>query len=138
MRPEEFESWLELRQALYSEYTLDYLREDAKSLLEQDYTVLLAHCGSALCGFAEVALRPFVNGAEANPAMHLESLFVLPGYRRKGIARHLVEAVADYVRTSGFSELTSDVQMDNHDSLKFHDQMGFAETERIVYFRKAL
>jgi aminoglycoside 6'-N-acetyltransferase I len=50
----------------------------------------------------------------------------------------LCERVADWARALGVTELASDALIDNHDSHAMHRALGFAETERIVFFRRAL
>ncbi len=46
--------------------------------------------------------------------------------------------VAQWGRELGCRELASDAAIDNLDSQQMHQRLGFAETERVVFFKKAL
>ena len=93
---------------------------------------------STSLGFAEYALRPYVNGCYGRPVPFLEGLWVDPAHRRRGIARKLVYVLTTHMRARGFFELGSDVLIDNDPSLAFHKALGFEETERVVFFRKPI
>jgi aminoglycoside 6'-N-acetyltransferase I len=90
-------------------------------------------------GFAEAALRhDYVNGCVTSPVAFLEGIYTVPARRRQGIARLMVEAVADWGRRRGCTELASDTATENLASQQMHKHLGFAETQRVVYFRKSL
>lgn len=90
-------------------------------------------------GFIEVALRSdYVNGTESSPVAFLEGIYVVPHARRSGIARQLVTAAERWALDRGCREFASDAQIDNTGSHAMHARLGFAETERVVYFRKLL
>jgi len=90
-------------------------------------------------GFAEVSVRTdYVNGCRHRPALYLEGIFVRPEYRGRGIARALCEAAEQWGRGQGCREFASDVYLDDDNSLAAHARLGFVETERVAYFRKAL
>jgi aminoglycoside 6'-N-acetyltransferase I len=90
-------------------------------------------------GFIEGSVRgDYVNGTESSPVGFVEGVYVSPGWRRRGIARQLFEAVADWARARGCRELASDALIDNDASQRAHLALGFRETERVVYFTKRL
>jgi aminoglycoside 6'-N-acetyltransferase I len=90
-------------------------------------------------GFAEVSIRhDYVNGCKYRPALFLEGIYVRPEFRGQGLARALCAAAAQFGEQNGCQEFASDVLMDDHDSLAAHARLGFAETERVVYFRRFL
>ncbi len=92
-----------------------------------------------LMGFAEVAIRrDYVNGCQHRPALFLEGIFVRSQFRGQGVARALCNAAAQFGVENGCLEFASDVLIDDHDSLAAHAHLGFAETERVVYFRMPL
>ncbi|WP_025131151.1 aminoglycoside 6'-N-acetyltransferase [Pseudomonas sp. PH1b] len=134
--------WLQLRQALWPDCPPDEHQAEIRQMLAepQRYGCWLAHAenGEAV-GLAEAALRhDYVNGTDSSPVVFLEGIFVLPGYRRQGIAQHLIEQVASWGQQHGCVEMASDTSLDNLVSQSLHQALGFVETERVVYFKKRL
>ncbi|QYU68823.1 GNAT family N-acetyltransferase [Leptolyngbya sp. 15MV] len=94
--------------------------------------------GNAI-GFAEATLRrDYVEGCDTSPVGFLEGIYIMPEARGRGVGRALSEAVADWARAQGCTEYASNALLDNHDSHAFHAAIGFAETERVVYFKRPL
>jgi aminoglycoside 6'-N-acetyltransferase I len=90
-------------------------------------------------GFAEATLRhDYVNGTETSPVGFFEGWYVVPEQRGRGIGRALLHAAEAWARSRGCAEFASDALLDNDDSQLAHLACGFAETERVVYFRKPL
>jgi len=90
-------------------------------------------------GLAEVSVRrDYVNGCASSPVAFLEGLYVCEPARRHGIARALVDAAEAWARSRGFGEFASDARLENDASHAVHASLGFEETERVVFFRKAL
>jgi aminoglycoside 6'-N-acetyltransferase I len=90
-------------------------------------------------GFIEGSIRgDYVNGTESSPVGFVEGVYVVPAWRRKGVARLLYAAIGDWAKARGCRELASDALIDNEISQRAHHALGFRETERVVYFTKAL
>ncbi len=86
-------------------------------------------------GFAEVSVRrDHVEGTSSAPVPYLEGWYVVPGCRRRGIGRALIERVAEWALGAGFSELASDAEIGNIESLRAHEDLGFREVGRSVHF----
>jgi aminoglycoside 6'-N-acetyltransferase I len=137
----DLDAWAAMRAALWPDE--EWLREEAEAMLTlpaaETTLNLIARTRGAPAGFAEATLRSdYVNGCETSPVVFLEGVYVSPEYRANGVARALAEAVADWGRAQGCSEFASDALLDNADSHAFHAAIGFAETERVVYFRRTL
>lgn len=134
----DLESWIAMREALWPDEA--GLRDGAAAMLANpEMLALIAHEGGEPVAFAEAALRhDYVNGCETSPVTFLEGIYVAPGHRRTGLAAALVEAAAEWGRSKGCTEFASDILIDNHESHAFHTAIGFEETERVVYFRRAL
>ena len=99
----------------------------------------MAKDGAALTGFAEASVRrDYVNGCATSPVAFVEGLYVVPQQRRLGVARALVAAIEDWALARGLSELASDALLESRPSHAMHEALGLRETERVVYFRKAL
>lgn len=133
--------WQALRALLWPDTPADeHAAEIAQQLAAPDVCAawLAQHDGRAL-GLAEATLRhDYVNGTSTSPVLFLEGLFVLPAARRQGIARALVTAAAHWGHAHGCQELASDTPLDNVVSQAVHRALGFAETERVVFFRREL
>jgi aminoglycoside 6'-N-acetyltransferase I len=89
-------------------------------------------------GVIDARKRNFAEGAPNLAATYVEDLWVEPDHRRKGIALLLLQAVEQWARDEGFDWLGSDARLDNDESHSWHRASGFAETERLVVFGKAL
>ena len=128
-----------MRHALWPEGSLEGHEKDIDRVLAGgDYWGFVAMQDAEAVGFAEVAIRKYANGCESMPVPFLEGIWVDPQHRRRGIGRRLVAHVEDFVRARGFREIGSDALLDNPASHAAHAGWGFAETERVVYFRKVL
>lgn len=94
--------------------------------------------GKAL-GFVEGSVRnDYVNGTSSSPVAFLEGIYVVPPARLQGVARALVASLEQWALSVGCREFASDAQLENEGSHEMHRALGFRETERVVYFRKAL
>ncbi|MBX9663610.1 MAG: GNAT family N-acetyltransferase [Novosphingobium sp.] len=140
-REEHLDGWAALRHALWDEVSQSEHRAEAEEqLAETDRLLnLVAVQGGEVVGFAEGSLRhDYVNGCETSPVVFLEGIFVSEAARGQGLARRLCDAVADWGRSRECTEFASDALADNPDSHAFHLAAGFAETERVVYFRREI
>lgn len=99
--------------------------------------VALGPNGNA-CGFAEVSIREYANGCTKTPVAFLEGIWVEPKARRSGIGAALLSSITVELREEGHVELCSDARLENLASHQAHAAWGFAETQRVVYFRKPL
>lgn len=98
--------------------------------------VLIARDGGTAVEFAEIALRnDDVNGCDSSPVAFPEGIYVASDDRHQGVVRALIDAGIDWAGRHGVTEFASDAPLENHASHAFHRAVGFAETERIAYFR---
>jgi len=137
----DIEGWLVLRRALWPDCPeADHQRETAEIRTDPRSLALVAVAPSGeVAAFAEARLRQDpVNGCATSPVIFLEGIFVAPAFRRQGIARALVEAVEAWGAAAGCREFASDALIDNVRSHAMHRALGFAEAERVVYFRKTI
>ena len=135
----EHAGWLELRDALWPQPRAVQLAEMAAITAEpRRYAAFVAYSNHGEpAGFAEAALRTdYVNGAQSSPVAFLEGLYVAPRARRQGVGRALVAEVCSWAHDAGCSEVASDALLGNEASQAVHRALGFAETERVVFYRK--
>ena len=133
-------AWLALRRALWRETSqAEHLSGMADALARGHYARLALTAGGSAVGLVEASRRTdYVNGTRSSPVAFLEGLYVMPRFRRRGLARSLVESVVQWAAHAGLSELASDSRLDNSAAHAAHRALGFEETERVVYFRRAL
>ena len=105
----------------------------------EESIVVLEVSETGIRAFAEATLRfDYVNGCDTSPVAFLEGIFVREEVRGSGVGRGLLEVVRDWAKERGCLELASDADIDNTASHAFHRALGFAETQRTVFFRQKL
>ena len=67
---------------------------------------------------------------------YIESLYVLPKYRRRGVARELCGLLEQWAFAKGAPEMASDAYKSNKRSIAFHKAMGFEQSKPIIHFIK--
>jgi aminoglycoside 6'-N-acetyltransferase I len=134
--------WLDLRLSLWADATADEHRAYMSICLSQPerfLQLMIYDSQRQPIGFIEGSIRSdYVNGTESSPVGFVEGVYVVPAWRRRGIARQLFAAIGDWARARGCRELASDALIDNEVSQRAHRALGFRETERVVYFTKPL
>lgn len=133
--------WLALRIALWPDSAFGS-EDETQTLLsapERNLVLTFHDADGQAVGFAEASIREdYVNGTSTSPVAFLEGLYIAPASRGQGVARQLVAAVEQWAVDVGCAELASDALLENHSSHAMHQALGFAETERVVYFLKPL
>ncbi|WP_086619466.1 aminoglycoside 6'-N-acetyltransferase [Erythrobacter tepidarius] len=141
--PEDVPQWAALRAQLWPDDDAATHAEDiAETFLsgDSDQVAFVAeNAQGGLVGFVEASIRrDYVDGCDTSPVAFGEGAFILPEARGMGVGRALVEAVAQWGRARGCTELASNALLDNIASHAFHEAVGFKETERVVFFRRML
>ena len=136
----DIQAWHTLRRALWPE--IDDPGKDAREceamLADGRFGVFVAERDGELAGFVEARLRPYADGCETSPVGFIEGWYVVPEQRRRGIGRSLVAAAERWARSKGCTEMASDALLENADSHRAHERLGYAEVEKRVAFRKDL
>ncbi|MFM7349567.1 MAG: aminoglycoside 6'-N-acetyltransferase [Erythrobacter sp.] len=135
--------WAALRAQLWPDDGPDAHADDIVATFlsgDPDQVAFVAQAADGgLLGFCEASIRhDYVDGCETSPVAFAEGAFIVPEARGTGIGRALVEAVAEWGRAKGCTELASNALLDNTASHAFHEAVGFTETERVVFFRRPL
>jgi len=77
-------------------------------------------------GFLSLSIRTdYVEGTFSNPVGYVERIYVLPQYRKKGISKEFINFAKEWALKNKCSELASDCDINNLDSLEFHKKLGF-------------
>lgn len=140
--PDHLDQWARLRIALWDWDTVEDHRKQAEELYcagDPDRIALVAIDEGRMLGFAEATIRrDYVEGCDTSGVAFLEGIYIIPEARNAGVARALANKVGDWGKSKGCTEYASNALLDNIDSHNFHAAIGFAETERVVFFRKEL
>ncbi|MGH8081470.1 MAG: aminoglycoside 6'-N-acetyltransferase [Lysobacter sp.] len=138
----DLQAWAQLRHALWPDADAAAHADDIEDFLQRGEAVaafVAVQAPGELFGFAEASLRhDYVNGTDSSPVAFVEGWYVQPSSQRRGAGRALIAAIESWARERGCSELASDALLDNLDAHRAHEACGFEETERVVYFRRAL
>lgn len=108
-------------------------------LISERETVFLGRIGEEYIGFIYLSMRlDYVEGATISPVAYVEGIYVRSAFQKKGLGRQFMEWAEQWAISKGFTELGSDTDLSNTNSIAFHKQMGFKEADRIVCFVKRL
>lgn len=117
----------------------DLTRSFLESLSSGREKHFLYKIDDAYVGFIMVSIRQdYVEGCNSKPVGYIEGIYVDPAYRKKGIARRLVERGEEWARMQGCREMGSDTELTNEASLRFHLGVGFREANRVICFIKEI
>jgi len=106
---------------------------------DKNQILFLAFDGDKPVGVSHGSLRrEYVNGANDGLKGYLEAIYVLPEYHRNGIGAELVKILERWAGLNGCCEMASDCLLHNTNSYNFHLRIGFKETERNIFFLKAI
>ena len=130
----------ELACVLWPGHAVAELQAELLRIMTQPEAVFyLAMEDEGAVGFAQCQLRhDYVEGTDTSPVGYLEGIYVMEGYRDRGIASALLLACESWAKSNGCVEFASDCQLDNVQSLRFHLKVGFEEAGRIICFTKQL
>lgn len=97
-------------------------------------TAFIARVDGAVAGFACARIAPCI--LYAQPGAELTELFVLPEYRRRGVARALVMAAEQLARSRGAEGLVALTNPSNKKAQAFYRALGYQKDD--VSFEKIL
>jgi [ribosomal protein S18]-alanine N-acetyltransferase len=87
-----------------------------------DWKALVAEAEGAIVGYS----CHFEVAGEA----HLANVAVDPGYRRKSVAKQLLERILDLTRANGCYQILLEVRPSNESACRFYQDAGFEELYR--------
>lgn len=125
---------------MWHDSTVSDLEQEFKQIINGDNAVVfIKFIDKKPIGFAQCQLRTdYVEGTESSPVGYLEGIFVLEKYRHNGYAKKLLNTCENWAKEKNCREFASDCELDNIGSYKFHIAVDFAETNRIICFKKTL
>lgn len=130
--------WPESSASVHAEDVASVVAGTIKSSLPA--VILLAEdIDDEVVGFISVDLRSHADGCDpAIPVGYIEGWYVMPHCRRKQVGATLVIAAEQWARNQGCREMASDTWLDNFDSQRAHEALGYEVVDRCVHYRKNL
>ena len=137
---EDVEKVASLAIQVWTSHTIEELAQEFSDyIIKESSMVFLAMEDECTVGFAQCGLRhDYVEGTASSPVGYLEGIFVVEDYRKRGLAKNMLEVCQAWAKEQGCTEFASDCELNNEDSLKIHLKMGFEEANRIICFTKKL
>jgi ribosomal protein S18 acetylase RimI-like enzyme len=114
-----------------SEIASEYLRYLQDECAAFDGGIFVAENAGSLAGFLCVSNR---RGAPDHPDRHafVQDVFVAPEYRRRGIARRLMDAAEMFAASRGVREIRLAVLERNVDARGLYEALGFRGYARVL------
>ena len=144
--PGDLKSLGKMRHALWPDSSVEHHEGELAPILAgkppgvMPLTYFVAEDASGeVVGFVEVGLRSTADGCDWTRAVgYIEGWYVAESHRRRGVGAQLVAAAENWAREQGCTEMASDTQVDNTQSLQAHLHLGYEIAERSILFRKSL
>jgi aminoglycoside 6'-N-acetyltransferase I len=141
LRETDLDEWFRLRKALWDVNDEQEHRSEMLDILghpETQLVLVAEHGNGRAVGFLEASIRPFAEDCETDQVGYIEGWFIEEPYRRNGIGRELISAAEEWARQKGCTEMASDVEIGNEQSLAAQSGLGYQETSLLVHLRKEL
>jgi aminoglycoside 6'-N-acetyltransferase I len=112
----------------------------AALVLTMPLTIFVAEASDGtLIGFLEVNLRSHADGCNpSQPVGYIEGWYVAEDHRHRGVGRKLLAEAEDWARSHKCVEMASDAVIDNEQSQRVHEALGYEVVDRCVHYRKRL
>lgn len=141
IKNEDFNAWLEMGLMLWPKHSRAELQKEFEAILKskKEETFLCKDKDGSYIGFINLSLRfEYIPGATSSPVGYVEGIFVKEQYRKKGIAKKLIDAGEEWAKKQGCKEIGSDTELHNKTSQVFHKKLGFKEDDILVHFIKKI
>ncbi|MBX4200802.1 GNAT family N-acetyltransferase [Candidatus Parcubacteria bacterium] len=137
----DFSDWVNLGVSLWPNHSRIELEEEFRDILHSDNEGAFVYKDESgrVIAFLNFAIRrDYVEGASTNPVGYIEGIYVKDEYRKRGIAKKLIEKTEEWFVQQGISEIGSDVEADNLLSQEFHKSIGFKEGKTLIHYLKKI
>lgn len=98
--------------------------------------IFVAGSQGELVGFIELNIRSYAEGSSNNAVPYVEGWFVEERFRKNNIGKSLMQRAELWASENAYTELASDVEMDNIHSQEVHKRLGFLEVDKIICYIK--
>jgi aminoglycoside 6'-N-acetyltransferase I len=145
-RPEDRGTLAQLRHRLWPDSSVDEHAQELARMLAGEAgstlpsVILVAQkLQGDIVGFVETGLRSHADGCDpSHPVGYVEGWYVVPEWRRKKVGARLLAEAEAWARSHGCREMASDTWVDNVESQRAHEALGFEVVDCCVNYRKRL
>ncbi len=103
-----------------------------KRLENRDSVIFVAEDNENLAGFTQ--LYPSFSSVSMKPIWILNDLFVVETFRRRSVAKKLLEAAKDHAIKTGAIRISLATQFSNSSAQKLYEAMGYQKDEVFYHF----
>lgn len=131
--------WSEMRTALWPDTEDGHMSENKGYFSGSSIDIAQAYVAeldSEVIGFLELNIRNFAEGSRKPKGPYVEAWYIKPGFQNKGYGSQFMQQAEKCALSKGYSELASDTETHNKQSISMHEHLGSKETERVVCFFK--
>jgi len=141
IEPKDIEVWADMRSSLWPESDEDHKPELKKYFAHKSNYIahtFVAVVDGDIVGFIEVNVRNYAEGSDKSSVPYVEAWYVKSEFRNQRVGSALMGAAENWATSKGFTELASDTDEFNTDSINRHLHLGFKETARVVCLLKKI
>lgn len=132
----QFHLWAHYRNAVYKSLSDKFHEIEMEKIFNDTdwFCYFLTDENNRIIGLIELSSRNIVDGCLSSPVAYIEGIYIEEQYRGKGAGRETMNAVHQWCKQRGFTELAADTELDNIDAQHYFNALGFKETYRVVEF----
>lgn len=132
--------WRALREELYPGVETEFHTREMDLILAADDAVCFLGVSTSgeVVALLELTLRNYVDGCLGSPVGYIEGIYIRPEWRGENRGLQLVDFAERFFRDRGCRDMAADSELANTAAQGFLTRAGFAETYRIVEYKKSL
>jgi GNAT superfamily N-acetyltransferase len=105
-------------------------------LENEDSVIITAIDDEQMAGFTQ--LYPSFSSVSMKPTWILNDLFVIESYRRKNVAKQLMEAAKEHASKTGAIRLSLATQYSNNPAQKLYEAMGYKKDDTFYHYNLSI
>lgn len=127
--------YFKLIKKLWNDILDDEINAIIKASYQKKNIVYVAKIKGQVVGFLNTSIRhDYVEGSTKKQTGYIEGIYVEESFRKKQIAKKLVHFAIDAFYSQRITEVGSDVNVENVDSMAFHEKIGFKDVGTIKHY----
>jgi aminoglycoside 6'-N-acetyltransferase I len=135
LKKDDEKDYFKLIKKLWNDIVDDEINAITKASYQNKDIVYVAKVKGQVVGFINTSIRhDYVEGSTKNQTGYIEGIYVEEPFRNNQIAKRMVHFAIDAFYSQGIIEVGSDVEIDNTDSMAFHEKIGFKDVGTIKHY----